>query len=158
MWRTVEGFEKYEVSDDGYVRNKRTGFVLKNRPDKDGYLRVELYDDGLRAHPKKVHRLVAQAYLEHDSERTQINHINGVKCDNRIENLEWCTRSENTRHAYRNELFQYNIRPAIIAHTKIFERDKADIIHMREYGVPVKVIADKYRVSLNTIYEICKGR
>lgn len=107
---------------------------------------------------KKVHRLVAQAYLGYETDRDQINHKNGIKNDNRVENLEWCTRSENTRHAYENHLFQFNIKPAITAHTKIFEQDKSEIIRMRNAGVAVKDIAKRYNVSLNTIYEVLKGR
>lgn len=158
MWKPIDEYEKYEVSDDGYIRNKRSGKILKNRPDKDGYSRVELYSDNLKAHSKKVHRLVAEAFLGIDSERDQINHINGIKSDNRVENLEWCTRSENTRHAYSNNLIRYNIQPAILAHTKINDEDKIIIRQMRDEGIPVKNIAKNYDVSLNTIYEVCKRR
>lgn len=158
MWKTIEKYEKYEVSRDGYIKNKRTGQILKSRPDKDGYSLVNLYTTGRKGHTQKVHRLVAQAFLPPDPnpERTQINHINGVKADNRFENLEWCTRSENTRHAYANNLLVSNIQPAITAHTKISDRDRREIIRMRSDGIPVKDIAKKYDVSLNTIYEICK--
>lgn len=156
MWKTVDNYEKYAVSDDGYIKNIRTGKILKNRPDKDGYSRVELYSENGKGHPKKVHRLVAQAFLKYDPERDQVNHINGNKTDNRVENLEWCTRSENTRHAYANNLFQYNIKPAIAAHTKLTPSDKETIIQLRRNGISVKDIAKTYEISLNTVYEICK--
>lgn len=124
--------------------------------DAYGYSRVDLYSDDGKPHTKKVHRLVAEAFLDCDPDRDQINHKNGIKTDNRVENIEWCTRSENTRHAYANGLLKYNITDAIKAHTKIFEQDKVDIVNMRRAGIPVKEIAAKYDVSLNTIYEICK--
>lgn len=158
MWKTIDEYEKYEISRDGHVRNKRTGQILKNRPDKDGYSRVDLYSTDKKGHTKKVHRLVMETFLGLDPDpwRDQVNHINGDKSDNRFENLEWCTRSENTKHAYANDLLRCNTQPAVEAHTKISKNDRQDIARMRQTGVPVKEIASMYDVSLNTIYEICK--
>ena len=157
MWKPVKGYDKYEISDSGKVKNVRTGYILGKRLDRDGYDNVCLYGDGTKGCNKKVHRLVAEAFLLKEDGRDQINHKNGNKEDNRVSSLEWCTRSENTNHAYETGLIIANIRPAIAAHTKITDSDKSDILRLRHRGVPVKEIATMYGTSLNTIYVICKG-
>lgn len=154
-WVPIESHPWYEVSDHGDVRNTRTNKVLGRRVDKDGYRQVQLYNSGVgRNH--KVHRLVAEAFISRDSERDQINHINGNKEDNRVENLQWCTRSENTRHAYKDLSFKANVSPAIKAHTKLDDRKIKDIMRLREEGLSVKEIAKLYDVSIYSVYRVTK--
>ena len=154
-WSSIVGYPNYEVSDRGDIRNVRTNKILGRRLDKDGYRSVYLYTGGHGLN-QKVHRLVAEAFIEHSDDRDQINHANGNKEDNRVENLEWCTRSENTRHAYNTRLFQANTSPAITAHTKLNEDAIASIRRMREAGISVKEIAKKYDVSIYSIYRVTK--
>lgn len=158
MWKTIEGNEKYEVSDDGHVRNSRTKRILKDRFDANGYVQAYLYSEEGKAKNYHTHRLVADAFLEKDPIRDQVNHRDGNKLNNSVDNLEWCTKSENTRHAYENGLIKANMKPAIKAHTKIFEKDIPNIFRMRNNGTPIKEIASVYEVAPNTIYEILKRR
>ncbi len=98
-WRYIKGFEGcYEVSEAGHVRNSVTGRALKLVPSTNGYLRVSLG----RGHENRlVHRLVAQAFCEGYAEHLDVNHKNGIRPDNRAENVEWVTRSENIAHSHR---------------------------------------------------------
>lgn len=108
MWKTINGYENYEVSDSGEVRcvkyfdhgnaaKYKLPFYLKPRKDKDGYLRYALFKNSKAKHIF-AHRLVAEAFIENPFNKQQINHKNGIKNDNRVENLEWSTASENIRH------------------------------------------------------------
>lgn len=102
---------KYLVSDSGLVKNAATGYVLVGSI-RDGYQHVGLTLEGERVF-KTVHRLVACAFLKPDSDRNFVNHKNGDRNDNHVENLEWCTHSENIKHAYETGL----IKSKIIKHT-----------------------------------------
>ncbi len=100
VWRDVPGYEGlYQVSDRGAVKNVR-GRHLKTQRIQNGYLRVRLYDGHGSSKSMFVHRLAASAFIPNPENKPQVNHLNGVKTDNRVENLEWATRSENQRHRY----------------------------------------------------------
>lgn len=102
VWSHIEGFEGlYEVSPLGRVRNARTHKVLKPRSDSDGYHLVTLWKGSpVKKYDRKVHRLVAAAFIPNVGNRPQVNHLNGVRTDNRSANLEWSTCAENIRHSF----------------------------------------------------------
>ena len=98
-WRTVPGFLRYEVSSMGRFRNRATGQYLGGTTVHNGYLHIGLIRNG-HQETKLAHRLVAEAFLEKPSpNHSDVNHKNKVRTDNRSSNLEWCTRSHNSRHA-----------------------------------------------------------
>ena len=93
-WKIIEGYGRYEVSDQGNIRNVETLKVLKPRKDRGGYLQINLYGiGGMRT--EKVHRLVAKAFIPEVAGKSHIDHINGNRDDNRAANLRWCTLAEN---------------------------------------------------------------
>jgi len=116
VWKDVAGYEGlYQVSNKGnvkslermvpYAHGMRTIFekVMKPELNADGYLRLKLVKDGVRKN-KKIHRLVAEAFIPNSEAKQCINHIDGNKMNNSVENLEWVSYSENMVHAYSNGL------------------------------------------------------
>lgn len=99
-WKAIPGFEHYFISRDGIVFNTRTKQIKKSFLDHKGYVRVRLIDGRKRGATKKVHRLVAQAFVDGYSDDLQVNHKNCIKSDNRCQNLEMVTQSQNTKHAW----------------------------------------------------------
>ena len=102
MRRDVVGFEGlYAVDTDGNVWSFWFGKerILKSAKDGKGHLKVILCKDG-KHKTVAVHRLVAIAFILNPENKPEINHKNGIKTDNRIENLEWVTSSENKIHAF----------------------------------------------------------
>lgn len=107
-WKSIDGFEDfYEVSNFGNVRslNYHNWGIIKNLTpviDRYGYKRVCLCMNG-KQYNRVIHRMVATAFLENPNGFPQINHINEIKTDNRVENLEWCTAKENASYGSRNK-------------------------------------------------------
>ena len=150
QWKTIEEYPDYEVSNTGLVRNKISGKVLKPGKITDGYLQAELWNNGSRK-KKYIHRLVAEAFIDNPNleEFTQVNHKNSCKTDNRVENLKWCSGSYNIRHMVANGNRTY---------AKLDYKKAGEIRELLLLGAKVKRLAEKYGVSINTIYEIKAGR
>lgn len=97
IWKDIKGYEgKYQISNLGKVRNNKS--IIKPQKDNIGYMNVILYKDKTRK-TKKIHRLVAEAFIENTNNLPEVNHINGNKKDNSASNLEWITHKNNSKHA-----------------------------------------------------------
>lgn len=110
IWKDIPNCEGYQVSNLGKVKSlsKKTKnqysykeIILKQSNDKNGYKVVSI-----NKRTKKVHRLVAEAFIPNQNNLPQVNHISGIKSDNKVKNLEWCTASENVKHAFKNKLIK----------------------------------------------------
>jgi hypothetical protein len=101
--KRIKDYENYSITEDGKVWSHFNSIYVKQNANPKGYLFVNLYNKN-GAKKKRVHRLVAEAYIPNLENKPFINHINCDKKDNNISNLEWCTCSENAKHAWDNGL------------------------------------------------------
>lgn len=96
----IEGFDNYEVSNLGKVRNMKSGRILKPRLTKNGYLEHLLYKNNKQRH-LLLHRIIATTFIDNPEGKPQVNHIDENKLNNDLSNLEWCTIRENAVHGTR---------------------------------------------------------
>lgn len=152
IWKDVEQTEgKYEISNLGNLRCKSRSVNIKGFITKYGYVYCNLRFNGKR---KLVfrHRLVADAFLPKLNPNFEVNHINGIKTDNRVENLEWCNRSHNVQHAYDTGLKEAKSKGS---------HGKARIVLDSSTGVFfyfVKEASKAYGIKYSTLVGMLSGR
>lgn len=163
-WRDVPGFDGlYSVSNTGLARrnsiqrtsSKGVKFVIKPRVLKfdsinGGYLRVTF---SLNNSTQRfiIHRLVASVFLDNPEGKPFVNHIDGDKTNNRVENLEWCTSSENEKHSY-------NILGKINHNRKLSSVAIDDIRKNLVKGLNTVYFMEKYSVCRNTVLNCFKNK
>lgn len=108
IWKDITGYEcAYQISSLGRVRSLRSNKVLKNHFGTAGYWRITLCKDGISKR-FEVHRLVGKEFISNTENNPQINHKDGIKTNNKPENLEWVTLQENIDHAKENGLMDFS--------------------------------------------------
>ena len=147
-------YKGFKVDDNGNVYGKR-GKVLKGRIDRCGYKEVCL---SLKGKQKNilVHRLILKTFNPCDNmDNLDVNHINGDKTDNRLINLEWCTRSENIKHSYKNKL-QDNATNQYGNFKVVSDEEVKLMIQLRNEGMTQKEISNIVGHSIRTIRKYLK--
>lgn len=165
IMNTVPGFNgRYSISRDGAVfshittAGKICGSVkaMKTRVDRLGYVAVWLSPgSGIRGKSHLVHKLVMLAFgPTRPGTGHEVNHVNGIKSDNRLENLEWVTRSQNVRHAIANGLLVH-AKGSKNVNAKLNERDVSEIRRRINQGETQRSLASEYGVhptAINSIF------
>lgn len=120
-------FGNYLVYQDGRVYSINRNIFLKPAYDERGYLRIGLSNNGV-SKTYKLHRLVAEMFIPKIEGKTQVNHINGIKDDNRVENLEWCNNAENQKHAWDNGLNKSSYKKIVLdTNTGVFYESATEL-------------------------------
>ena len=167
MWRDINDFDGYEVSNFGNVRGKdrlrkgRHGLRLTNgQPmkqvfNKKGYPEVRFRKEG--THTKLIHRLVAKAFVPNRDNKSQVNHIDGNKLNNRADNLEWVNNSENQLHAYKLGL-QPSRAGENNSKAKITDKDVTLLKELYNSGKNIVEVSKTMNISLDSTRQIIYGR
>lgn len=157
VWKEIEGYEgHYQVSNLGNVASIKKGYpvMMKLQNHSGGYKQVKLCKPN-KITIERVHRLVASAFIPNCGNKPQVNHINGIKSDNRVENLEWNTPQENTSHAFRTGLA--NVYGENHYSSKLSNKD-AEYIITNYKSYTLKQLSNKFGVSDACVRDIIKGR
>ena len=145
----IEGFDNYEVSNLGKVRNIKSGRILKPSLHKNGYSRHFLCENNKRKH-LYLHRIIATAFIDNPGEKPCVNHIDENKLNNDLSNLEWCTVRENLIHGTRTK------RAAEKCFKKVIQLDLNDNV-LNEFE-SMRQAEQKTGVLVKNISSCCNGK
>jgi hypothetical protein len=169
IWKDVPGYEEiYQVSNLGNVKSidhyckgrvgsgKQTGRTLKQHICYKGYSRVRLYLNK-KSFTTGAHRLVAIAFIPNPLNLPQVNHINGIKADNKVENLEWCTNQYNQIHAVKNGLCNPNTCEKHHM-SKLKNEDVLKVRELHRIGFKNSELAKDYDISQTAMSNILRRK
>jgi hypothetical protein len=159
-WRDIPGYTGlYQVSNRGRIKSlRKNGLILRPYMTGKGAIDKRYPTVDLQKRGHKVHRIVAEAFIQNPHWKRQVNHMDGIKTNNGADNLEWCTNRENQIHAVRLELAAVGERNPFAKLTREAVRTirKIHILSDPVYGT--KPLARRYGVSQSTIKNIVCGR
>lgn len=139
--KSIPEFPDYFIFPDGNIK-KSDGTLVNLYVGGSGYWYVSLKQNNIRKR-FSVHRLVAKAYLPNPKNLEQVNHINGIKTDCHVSNLEWCTRNHNSKHAYQIGL--------INREKNLTETDLDNVLNQFLKGISLTVLAKQYKTGLSRL-------
>jgi len=154
IWKQIDLFDGlFSVSNTGFIRNNKTNKILKQTMIKTGYYSVAVKPYGRTGINKcfRVHREVALAFLDRVDSKDFVNHKDGNKSNNCVENLEWCSRQENINHAHLNGLM-HPAKGEKIASSRLTEQLVKIIRNEYKNGnVTLRELSIKYNIAHNTL-------
>lgn len=156
MERVIKGFSNYTISEDGKVYSKLSLKYLSQVKNLFGYETIGLKSDkdGLFYH-KRVHRLVAEAFIPNPENKPEVNHIDGDKTNNCVENLEWCTSKENKTHAWNTKLYTDKLEDHYCA---VYSNNQIEqVCQLLSEGFRNKDVAEITNIHKDVIAHIKRG-
>lgn len=144
----------YQVSNQGNVKSLKTNKILKPSLCA-GYYGLRLSKNNIQKR-KLIHRLVAEAFIPKENDKMVVNHKNGIKTDNYMENLEWVYQKDNIKHAKETGLNM--LFGEMHGHSVLTEEQVLSILPMLESGLSRKHICEKLKVSRYVIEKIIHGK
>jgi hypothetical protein len=163
VWKDIVKYEGiYQISNLRNVKSmsfQKSGKekLMKMTKGQAGYLKIILRLNSIK-HTYSIHRLVAIAFIDNLEEKPQVNHKNGIKTDNRVENLEWNTSKENINHSYNTGLKKgYKLGQKGITNPSSKLNEK-DVLEIRNSTLRGAELARKYNVSSTLIYSVLKNK
>ena len=158
----IEGFERYTIDINGNIFDtKREKFVCQ-WVDTVGYYQCILRDNDDKKKYKRVHRLIAKTFISNPDNLPQVNHKDENKLNNSVNNLEWCTNSENTQHGYDNNLYKFKTRSHAVratmkngSFTKTYKsvRSMCEDLHINRKTVTMILKGEKITNNYDYIFE-----
>lgn len=147
IWKDIPGYEGiYKISSDGKVISANG--IRGTEISKNGYERITLWKKGKGKH-YSIHRLVAAAFIPNPNHYDFVNHKDGNKLNNNVDNLEWCNLSQNVQHAYKTGLTHH-------ATTKVIQYTK-DFVKVREWD-SIKEACESLGLTHSNICTVCKDK
>ena len=152
IWKDVPFDSNYKVSNYGRIFSKRTNKILKGELTEKGYIRVALTE-----HKRYlVHCIVARTFIPNPENKPQVNHIDGNKQNNYVDNLEWCTQSENMRHALKTGLKIMPKGKDVYNARVVYQYDKNNNLIKR--WECMSTASQTLKISQRDIVRVCKGK
>lgn len=157
IWKDIIGYPNYEISNLGVIKNKTTNHLLSISRHKQGQHVVGLWKNNT-TRLFNLYRLLAIHFIPNPDNKPEVNHIDGDRFSfPKLENLEWCTPSENMKHAYNNGLSKGSFKSGFNHQfCKIKEVEANEIFELRQQGISTMDIAKKYNISQRQVYFICE--
>jgi hypothetical protein len=161
FWKQIEEYPNYSVSNTGLIKNNTSGRILKQTLNKTGYYFLAVAPDGRKGKTKcfRVHREVAKAFVPNPDNLPQVNHKDGIKIHNHVDNLEWCTASHNIQHAVDTGLKVYkrgeDCTQSVLTEEFIAKIRSMYIPRDKEFGL--RALADKFGMKHNTLSNALNG-
>jgi hypothetical protein len=149
-WKRIKEYPKYLISNEGRIKSfwHKKPRILKLGWEPNGYAHICLYKDDGTSKFHRVSCLVAQIFIPNPDNLPEVNHKNGIKSNNKTDNLEWCTSSYNIKHSYDIRLRAgVNVKGSINGRAKLTEEDVPIIRDMLVNNIPQACIAERFGIT-----------